>query len=64
MEEEYTIDQAIAAISRAIDRKKSEIDDLEKRIRRLKREDRIAEMQELIDYLKADTTAYITVLAA
>ena len=63
MEEEYTIDQAIAVISRAIDRKKSEIDDLEKRIKRLKREDRIAEMQELIDYLKADTTAYITVLA-
>ena len=63
MEEEYTIDQAIDVIRRAIDRKKSEIDDLEKRIKRLKREDRIAEMQELIDYLKADTTAYITVLA-
>lgn len=63
MEAEYTIDEAIGIISRAVERKKKEIADLEKRKRRFKREDRIAEIQELIDYLKADLTAYISVLA-
>ena len=51
MEAEYTIDEAMEIISQAIERKKREIADLEK------------EMRELIDYLKADVTAYITVLA-
>ena len=63
MEAEYTIDEAMEIISQAIERKKREIADLEKRMGRLKREDRISEMRELIDYLKADVTAYITVLA-
>lgn len=63
MEAEYTIDEAIGIISRAVERKRKEIADLEKRKRRFKREDRIAEIQELIDYLKADLTAYISVLA-
>lgn len=63
MDEDYTIEEAVTIIRKAIERKKKEVADLEKRIKRFKREDRINEMQELIDYLKADTTAYITVLA-
>ena len=63
MEAEYTIDEAIGIITQAVERKKREIAELDKRIRRLKRDDKIAEMQELIDYLKADMTAYISVLA-
>ena len=63
MDEDYTIEEAVTIIRKAIERKKKEIADLEKRIKRFKREDRINEMQELIDYLKADTIAYITVLA-
>lgn len=63
MDEDYTIEEAVTIIRKAIERKNKEVADLEKRIKRFKREDRINEMQELIDYLKADTTAYITVLA-
>lgn len=63
MEAEYTIDEGMEIISKAVERKKREIADLEKKIKRFKREDRINEMQELIDYLKADITAYISVLA-
>lgn len=63
MDEDYTIEEAVTIIREAIERKKKEVADLEKRIKRFKREDRINEMQELIDYLKADTIAYITVLA-
>lgn len=63
MDEDYTIEEAVTIIRKAIERKKKEVADLEKRIKRFKREDRINEMQELIDYLKVDTTAYITVLA-
>lgn len=63
IDEDYTIEEAVTIIRKAIERKKKEVADLEKRIKRFKREDRINEMQELIDYLKADTTAYITVLA-
>ncbi len=36
---------------------------ISKRKRRLKREDGIKEVQEFIDYVKADVTTYITVLA-
>ena len=63
MDEDYTIEEAVTIIRKAIERKKKEVADLEKRIKRFKREDRINEMQELIDYLKADTIAYITLLA-
>lgn len=63
MDEDYTIEEAVTITRKAIERKKKEVADLEKRIKRFKREDRINEMQELIDYLKADTIAYITVLA-
>lgn len=63
MDEDYTIEETVTIIRKAIERKKKEVADLEKRIKRFKREDRINEMQELIDYLKADTIAYITVLA-
>lgn len=63
MDEDYTIEEAVTIIRKAIERKKKEVADLEKRIKRFKREDRINEMQELIDYLEADTIAYITVLA-
>ena len=63
MDEDYTIEEAVTIIRKAIERKKKEVADLEKRIKRFKREDRLNEMQELIDYLKADTIAYITVLA-
>lgn len=63
MDEDYTIEEAVTIIRKAIERKKKEVADLEKRIKRFNREDRINEMQELIDYLMADTIAYITVLA-
>ncbi len=41
MESEYIINEAIQIIMAAIDRKKMEFGDLEKRKKRLKREDRI-----------------------
>lgn len=63
MEDDYTIEEAIGIIERAVDRKRGEVADLEKRKRRFKREDRISEIQELIDYLNADITAYVSVLA-
>lgn len=63
MEDDYTIEEAIEVIEKAVERKRREVADLEKRKKRFKREDRIAEIQELIDYLNADVTAYLSVLA-
>lgn len=63
MDDDYTIEEAIDIIEKAVGRKRSEVADLEKRKKRFKREDRIAEIQELIDYLNADITAYVSVLA-
>ncbi len=63
MESDYTIDDAIAVISKAIERKRGEIASLEQRKRRMKKEESISEIQGLIDYLEADVTAYLTVLA-
>lgn len=63
MDDDYTIEEAIDIIEKAVGRKRSEVADLEKRKKRFKRDDRIAEIQELIDYLNADITAYVSVLA-
>ncbi len=63
MEEEYTLDQAAALLADTIARKRREIADLEKKKKRLKKESSIQQMQDLIDYLEADLTAYITVVA-
>ncbi len=62
MESEYTINEAIQIITAAIDRKRREIRDLEKK-RHLKKEDRIKDVKEFIDYTKADMTTHITILA-
>ncbi len=63
MEDDYTIQDAIAVLTATVERKRNEIADLEKRKRRFKKESRIEETDELIAYLRADLTAYITVLA-
>lgn len=63
MDEEYTIDQAVDILTKTVDRKKTEIAALEKRKRRLKKEESLKSAQDLIDYLNADLTAYITVIA-
>ena len=63
MDPEYTIEEAAAVLEKAVERKRLEIASLEKRKRRLRKESSIAETQELIDYLEADVTAYLTVIA-
>ncbi len=63
MDDDYTIQDAVAVIEKAVERKRREISDLERRVRRYRREDRIEETQTLIDYLRADLVAYLTVLA-
>ena len=63
MDDDYTIEDALAVLRTVVDRKAREVEDLEKKMRRLKNEDRRAKTQELIDYLRADRTAYITVIA-
>lgn len=63
MEEEYTLDQAVEVLTQTIERKRNEIAGLEKKKRRFRKESSIQPIQELIDYLNADLTAYITVVA-
>ena len=63
MDPEYTIEEAAAVLEKAVERKRLEIASLEKRKRRLRKESSVAETQELIDYLEADVTAYLTVIA-
>ena len=63
MDDDYTIEDALAVLRTVVDRKAREVEDLEKKMRRLKNEDRRAKTQELIDYLRADRTAYSTVIA-
>ena len=63
MDDDYTIEDALAVLRTDVDRKAREVEDLEKKMRRLKNEDRRVKTQELIDYLRADRTAYITVIA-
>ena len=63
MEEEYTLDQAVDVLTRTIERKRNEIAGLEKKKRRFRKESSIQPIQDLIDYLNADLTAYITVVA-
>lgn len=63
MEEEYTLDQAVDVLTQTIERKRNEIAALEKKKRRFRKESSIQPIQELIDYLNADLTAYITVVA-
>lgn len=63
MDPEYTIEEAAAVLEKAVERKRLEIASLEKRKRRLRKESSVAETQEIIDYLEADVTAYLTVIA-
>lgn len=63
MDEEYTIEQAVEVLRSAVERKRVEVADLEKRKKRLRKESSIGETQELIDYLEADITAYLSVIA-
>ena len=63
MDENYTIDDAVEVLKATVARKADEIAALEKKMNRLKKEDSRAKTQELIDYLRADRTAYITVIA-
>ena len=63
MEEEYTLDRAVEVLTQTIERKRNEIAGLEKKKRRFRKESSIQPIQELIDYLNADLTAYITVVA-
>ncbi len=63
MDEEYTVEQAADILTRCVERKRTEVASLEKRKKRLRKESSITEVQELIDYLEADITAYVTVIA-
>ena len=47
MDEDYTLDEAIEVLRQVVNRKETEISDLEKKIRRLRNADRIAEANEL-----------------
>ena len=60
---EYTLEESESILTQCVDRKRKEIAALEKKKKRLKKESSLVATQELIDYLKADLTAYITVIA-
>ena len=62
-DEEYTIEEAVSIIDRTIERKRSEIEALRKKGNRLKNETKKQENEQLIAYLNADITAYMTVIA-
>lgn len=62
-EEEYTVEEAVSIIDRTIERKRSEIEALRKKGNRLKNETKKQENEQLIAYLNADITAYMTVIA-
>ncbi len=61
--EEYTLDEAASIIEKAIDRKRKEIEGLRRRGARLRKEESVRANRELVSYLEADVTAYLTVLA-
>lgn len=61
--EEFTFDQAVDVINKAIERKKFEIDSFKQKVSESMDSDDSASIQELIDYLEADLYAYIAVLA-
>ncbi|MDO5861590.1 MAG: hypothetical protein Q4Q58_02155 [Thermoplasmata archaeon] len=62
-EEQYTVEEAVKVLEKTVGRKKAEIADLEKKAKRLKNADSLRHNSELTAYLKADVTAYITVIA-
>lgn len=62
-DEEYTVEEAVSIIDRTIERKRSEIEALRKKGNRLKNETKKQENEQLIAYLNADITAYMTVIA-
>ena len=62
-DEEYTVEEAVSIIDRTIERKRSEIEALKKKGNRLKNETKKQENEQLIAYLNADITAYMTVIA-
>lgn len=62
-DEEYTVEEAVSIIDRTIERKRSEIEALRKKGNRLKNEAKKQENEQLIAYLNADITAYMTVIA-
>jgi hypothetical protein len=63
MDPDYTLEDAVAVLNKTVERKATEIAAFEKKMRRIKKEDRRASIQELVDYLKADRIAYISVIA-
>ncbi len=63
MDTDYTIEEAVEVLRRTVDRKAVEIEELERKLRRYRNEEKREQTLELIDYLRADRTAYITVIA-
>lgn len=63
MDSDYTIDDALAVLGMTVERKAEEIEALQKKIRRAKKQDRKDALQELADYLEADRIAYLSVIA-
>ncbi|MBR2254833.1 MAG: hypothetical protein IJ856_03305 [Candidatus Methanomethylophilaceae archaeon] len=63
MDDDYTVDEAISVIEKAIDRKKKDIAQYEKRRNRMRKPERKADMEEMIKYLTADMNSYLSVLA-
>ena len=54
---------AIETITAVIERKKQELDDLEKKKSRTRKEEKVEEIDRLIAYINADLASYIAVLA-
>lgn len=63
VDEEFSLEQAVETINKAVERKREEIENLEKTKNRLKKEERIAETQSLIDYLNSDIKVYLSVVS-
>lgn len=63
MDDNYTLEDAVEVLRKTVDRKENEIAMLRKKMNRYRKEDRRAQTEELIQYLTADRTAYITVIA-
>lgn len=60
---EFSFEEAVDVISKAIERKKSEIETFKNKLSEEKDNDESVKIQELIDYLQADLNAYVAVLA-
>jgi hypothetical protein len=63
MDSDYSYEEALEVLRKTVDRKQNEIDTIEKKMRRFRKEERREAAQELVDYLRADRTAYLSVIA-